>query len=51
MKHDSTINAVEVRALKSKAGVILIDQLINSVVRERCGVEEDVVAKRREMNA
>ena len=44
-KHESRINAVEMRALRSMIGVKLSDRVRNSVIRERCGVNEDVVTK------
>lgn len=33
---------MEMRAARNMAGVILMDKLRNSVLIERCGVEEDV---------
>ncbi|KAI5639199.1 reverse transcriptase (RNA-dependent DNA polymerase) domain-containing protein [Phthorimaea operculella] len=42
-KHESRINAVEMRALRSMIGVKLSDKIRNSVIRERCGIKEDVV--------
>ena len=44
-KHESRINAVEMRALRSMEGVTLKDKLRNSVIRERAGVKEDVVTR------
>ncbi|KAI5637059.1 acetyl-CoA carboxylase, central region domain-containing protein [Phthorimaea operculella] len=42
-KHESRINAVEMRALRSMIGVKLSDRIRNSVIRERCGLKEDIV--------
>ncbi|XP_060809954.1 uncharacterized protein LOC132904043 [Amyelois transitella] len=42
-KHESRINAVEMRALRSMLGVKLSDRIRNSVIRECCDVKEDVV--------
>ncbi|KAI5640894.1 reverse transcriptase (RNA-dependent DNA polymerase) domain-containing protein [Phthorimaea operculella] len=42
-KHESRINAVEMRALRSMIGVKLSDRIKNRVIRERCGIKEDVV--------
>ncbi|KAI5644408.1 reverse transcriptase (RNA-dependent DNA polymerase) domain-containing protein [Phthorimaea operculella] len=42
-KHESRINAVEMRALRSMIGVKLSDRIRNSVIRERCGIKEDIV--------
>ena len=44
-KHKSKINAVEMRALRSMCGLKLCDRVKNSVIREKCGVKEDVVTK------
>ena len=44
-KHESRINAVEMRSLRSTCGVTLNDTLRNEVIRERCGIKEDVVTK------
>jgi hypothetical protein len=41
-RHTSTINAVEMRALRS---VKLSAMVRNEVIREECGVKEDVVTK------
>jgi hypothetical protein len=43
-KHISRVNAVEMRAL-SMIGVKLSDMVRNEVIREECGVKEDVVTK------
>ncbi|XP_063537021.1 uncharacterized protein LOC134746536 [Cydia strobilella] len=44
-RHQSQVNAVEMRALKSVCGVRLQDRIRNSVIREKCGLSEDVVTK------
>ena len=44
-KHESKINAVEMRSLRSMCGVTLNDRLRNDLIRERCGLNEDVVTK------
>uniref|UniRef100_A0A2H1WZZ7 SFRICE_022573 n=1 Tax=Spodoptera frugiperda TaxID=7108 RepID=A0A2H1WZZ7_SPOFR len=44
-KHESRINAVEMRALRSMCGVKLSDRVKNSVVREKCGLKDDVVTR------
>ena len=44
-KHKSKINAVEMRALRSMSGIKLSDRVNNSIIREQCGVKEDVVTK------
>jgi hypothetical protein len=44
-KHTSRVNAVEMRALRSTIGVKLSDSVRNEVIREECGVKEDVVTK------
>ncbi|KAI8431494.1 hypothetical protein MSG28_015996 [Choristoneura fumiferana] len=44
-KHESRINAVEMRALRSMIGVKLSDRIRNSEIRKRCGLKEDVVTK------
>jgi hypothetical protein len=44
-KHTSRVNAVEMRALRSMIGVILSDRVRNEVIREECGVKDDVVTK------
>jgi hypothetical protein len=43
--HTRRINAVEIRALRSMIGVKLSDRVRNEVIREECGVKEDVVTK------
>ena len=44
-KHESRINAVEMRALRSMLEVKLSDRIRNSEIRKRCGLKEDVVTK------
>ena len=44
-RHESRINAVEMRSLRSMCGVTLNDRVRNEVIRERCGLQEDVVTK------
>ncbi|XP_063542355.1 uncharacterized protein LOC134750982 [Cydia strobilella] len=44
-RHQSQVNAVEMRALRSVCGVRLQDRIRNSVIREKCGLSEDVVTK------
>ena len=44
-KHESRLNAVEMRSLRRIAGVKLMDRMRNSVMREHCGMIEDVVTK------
>jgi hypothetical protein len=44
-RHQSQVNAVEMRALRSMCGVRLRDRIRNSVIRKKCGVNEDVVTK------
>ncbi|CAH1645106.1 unnamed protein product [Spodoptera littoralis] len=44
-KHESRINAVEMRALRSMCGLKLSDRVKNSVIRERCGLKDDVVTR------
>ena len=44
-RHESRINAVEMRSLRSMGGVTLNDRVRNEVIRERCGLKEDVVTK------
>jgi hypothetical protein len=44
-KHISRVNAVEMRALRSMIGVKLTDRVRNEVIREECGMKEDVVTK------
>jgi hypothetical protein len=44
-KHISRVNAVEMRALRSMIGVRLSDRVRNEVIREECGVKEDLVTK------
>ena len=44
-KHESRINAVEMRALRSMCGLTLNDRVNNVLIRERCGLKDDVVTK------
>ena len=44
-KHGSRINAVEMRSSRSMCCVTLNNRLRNEVIRERCGLKEDVVTK------
>jgi hypothetical protein len=44
-KHTSRVNAVEMQALRSMIGVKLSDRVRNDVIREECGVKEDIVTK------
>jgi hypothetical protein len=44
-KHTSRVNAVEMRAFRSMIGVKLSVRVRNEVIREECGVKEDVVNK------
>ncbi|KAF9817866.1 hypothetical protein SFRURICE_003272 [Spodoptera frugiperda] len=44
-KHESRINAVEMRVLRNMCGVKLSDRVKNSVVREKCGLKDDVVMR------
>ncbi|CAG9109123.1 unnamed protein product [Plutella xylostella] len=44
-KHESRLNAVEMRSLRSMLGVTLNDRLRNSFIREKCGLKEDVVTR------
>lgn len=44
-KHESMINAVEMRSLRSMSGISIMDKVRNSVIRESCGLKEDVVTK------
>ncbi|XP_049870886.1 uncharacterized protein LOC126370141 [Pectinophora gossypiella] len=44
-KHESRINAVEMRSLRSICGVKLSDRVRNSVIRQRCGVKDDIVTR------
>jgi hypothetical protein len=44
-KHISRINAVEMRAPGSMIGVKLSDRVRTEVLREECGVKEDLVTK------
>jgi hypothetical protein len=43
--HKSRVNAVEMPAIRSMIGVKLSDRVRNEVIREECGVKEDVVTK------
>ena len=36
---------MEMRSLRSMCGVTLIDRVRNEIIRERCGLKEDVVTK------
>jgi hypothetical protein len=44
-KHTSRVNVVEMRALRSMISIKLSDRIRNEVVREECGMKEDVVTK------
>ncbi|GBP70539.1 hypothetical protein EVAR_47922_1 [Eumeta japonica] len=44
-KNESRINAVEIRSLRSMCGVSRKDRCRKSDVRERCGLQEDVVTR------
>ena len=44
-KNESRIWAVEMRALRSMCGVSIVDRVRNEVIRERCGMKEDVVTR------
>jgi hypothetical protein len=44
-KYTSRVNAVEMRASRSMIGVKLSDKVRNDVIREECGVIENVVTK------
>jgi exonuclease III len=44
-KHESKINAVEMRSLRSMCGVRLIDRVRNVEIRRRCGLKDDVVTR------
>jgi hypothetical protein len=39
------LNYIHMRALRSMIGVKLSDRVRNEVIREKCGVKEDVVTK------
>jgi hypothetical protein len=39
------VNPVDMRELRSMIGVTLSDKLRNEVIREECGVTDDVVTK------
>lgn len=42
---ESRINAVEMRSLRSMCGVKLIDRVRNEIIREECGLKEDIVTR------
>lgn len=44
-RHQSRVNAVEMRALRSMCGVKLSDRIRNSVIRGKCGMDGDIVTK------
>ena len=44
-KHESKINAVEMRALRSMCGVKLTDRVRNNVIRDKCGLKDDIMTK------
>ena len=44
-RHESKINALELRSLRSMSGITLNDRVRNEVIRECCGLKEDVVTK------
>ena len=44
-RHESRINAVEMRSLRRMAGVTLNDRIRNVEIRKRCSVKEGVVTK------
>ena len=44
-ENESRICAVEMRALRSMCGVSIVDRVRNEVIRERCGVKENVVTR------
>jgi hypothetical protein len=46
-KYVSRMNEVELRALRSMIGVKLSDRVRNEVIRDECGVKDDVVTKMR----
>lgn len=46
-KNESRLNAVEMRSLRNMCGLRLVDRVRNSVIREKCGLKEDVVMKVR----
>jgi hypothetical protein len=46
-KHTSRLNAIEMGALRSMIAVKLSKRVRNEVIREECGVKEDVVLKLR----
>jgi hypothetical protein len=48
-KHTSRVNAVEMRALSSMIGVKLSGRVRNEVIREECGVKEDVTKIEKNM--
>ncbi|GBP00841.1 hypothetical protein EVAR_69134_1 [Eumeta japonica] len=45
MKIESRINVTEMRSMHGMCGVSLKDRCRNSDVRERCGLQEDVVTR------
>lgn len=44
-RNESRINAVEMRSLRSMCGLTLNDRIRNSVIREKCGLKEDIVTR------
>lgn len=44
-KPESRINDMKVKALKGVYGIRLKDRVKNNVIRENCGLKEDVVTK------
>ncbi|GBP67906.1 hypothetical protein EVAR_38374_1 [Eumeta japonica] len=44
-KNESRINVVEMRSLRRMYGVFWKDRYRNSIVKERCGLQEDVVIR------
>jgi hypothetical protein len=46
-KHTRRMNSLEMRALRSMIVVKLSNRIRNEMIREECGVKEDVVTKLR----
>ena len=44
-RHESRVNAVEMRSLRSMSGIKLTDRVRNSVIREKCGLKESIVTR------
>jgi hypothetical protein len=42
-RHQSRVNAVEMRALRSMCGVKLSDRVRNSVIRDKCGMDGVII--------